>query len=65
MLCHVQQPMHPYVQRPTTTEHASSNEFPIHSSKLHRLIPALRANPLAVLVEQPGNRQHGHRDEAE
>jgi hypothetical protein len=57
--------MHPYVQRGTTTENASSNEFPFHPSELHRLIPTLRTNPLPVLVEQPGNRQHGHRDEAE
>lgn len=35
-----------------------------HPSELHRLIPTLRPNPLTILVKQPWNRQHGHRDEA-
>lgn len=36
-----------------------------HPSELHRIIPTLRPDPLAILVKQPRYRQHSHRDEAE
>lgn len=45
-------------------QHAKPNKSINNPSELHRIISTLRPNPLAILVEQPWNRQHSHRNEA-
>jgi hypothetical protein len=46
-------------------QHAKPNDFIEYPSELHRIIPTLCPDPLTILVKQPRDRQHSHRNEAE
>ena len=62
--CRLRQSLQFYVQ-PSTIEPPRLNHSLNYPSELHRIIPTLRPDPLAILVKQPRNRQHSHRNEPE